>query len=159
MRVNLNKKIILIIIGVIGLVVPFIHYLTIIEMFFLLIPFAIIFIATLIYLITSLLNKTQNRRKAIFIFSILPIFVFSQLLSSYTVDKIQRFRSEKLIEEVEEHTAKTVELPNNIKAPHGIEYEIMNDRKSFLITYSRGFMVIEKYQSKYKQWRSYGWND
>ncbi len=159
MRVNLNKKVILLIIGIIGLIVPFVPYLTILEMFFFIIPFAIIFITTLIYLTISFLNKNLNSRKAIFVFSILPTFIFSQLLSGFTVDKIQRFRSKKVIEEVEEHRAKTGELPDYIKTQFGIEYNRMNDKKNFLISYSRGFMVTEKYQSKYKHWRSCGWND
>lgn len=139
--------------------VPFVPALTIIEIFFLLIPFGVIFIATLIYLTISLLNTNLNKRKALFVFLLLPTFISSQLLSSFTVDKIQRLRSEKIIEEVEEHKVKTGELPDSLYTRFGIEYNRMNDKVSFQITYTRGFMVREKYHSQYKQWSSYGWND
>ena len=94
---NLNKKLILISILLFGLIVPFIPLLTFTEMFFLLFPFAIIIAVTLIYLIVTLLNKQMDSRKAVFAFSILPTFIFAQLLSGFSVDKIQRFRSEKII--------------------------------------------------------------
>jgi hypothetical protein len=158
MRINLNKKVILLIVAIIGIVVPFVPYITIIQMF-LIIPFAILFITTFIFLISSLLNKNSNRRKAIFRFLILPAFISSQLLSVFAVDKIQRIRCEKLIKAVEEHRSKTGELPDYLKTYFGIEYWRMNDNQNFLISYSKGFMVTEKYQSQYKHWRSYRWND
>ena len=149
----------LLIIILIGLVVPFIPALTVIEMFFLLIPFAIIFIVTLIYLIVGLLNKKLNNRKAIFVFSILPIFIISQLVSGFVVDKIQRLRSSRIISEIEQIKTETGTFPEKYDATAGIEYIRMKNKDSFVIKYSRGFMVTEKYDSENNNWRSYGWND
>ncbi|WP_073153730.1 hypothetical protein [Mesonia phycicola] len=156
---NQNKKIALFIIILIGFIVPFIPALTIIEMFYLLIPFGIVFITTLIYLIVSLLNKNMDSRKALFVFSLLPIFILAQILSGFTVDKVQRFRSENIISEVENLKTETGVYPEKINAPLGIEYIRMRDKKSYVVFYSRGFMVKEKYQSEYNHWKSYGWND
>ena len=156
---NKNKKITILIITLLGIIIPFIPYLTIIEMFFLLIPFAIFFAVTLIYLIISLLNKNLNTQKALFVFSILPIFVLSQLLSGFTVDKIQRIRSNRIISEIEKLKSETGNLPEKYDLIAGIEYIKINDEENFVIKYSRGFMVTEKYESKYNNWKSYGWND
>lgn len=156
---NKNKKIAILIVVLLGIIIPFFPYLTVIEMFFLLIPFAIFFAVTLIYLIISLLNKNLNTQKSLFVFSILPIFVSSQLLSSFTVDKIQRIRSNRIITEIEKLKSETGNLPENYALNAGIEYIKINGEENFIIKYSRGFMVTEKYESKYNHWRSYGWND
>lgn len=156
---NWNKKITILIIVLLGIIIPFISYLTVIEMFFLLIPFAVFFVVTLICLIISLLNKNLNSKKALFIFSILPIFVLSQVLSGFTVDKIQRIRSNRIISEIEKLKSETGNLPENYDLFAGIEYIKINGEENFVIKYSRGFLITEKYESKYNLWRSYGWND
>ena len=97
---NSDKKIFLIVVLLSGLVVPFIHTIIIIEVFVLLIPFALIFAASLIYLVLSLFFKKMDTKLAIFAFSIIPIFILAQLLSSFSVDKIQRLRSENIIAEL-----------------------------------------------------------
>ena len=154
-----NKKIFLISVLLFGLVVPFIPSLTVIEMFFLLIPFAIVFVVTLIYLIVSLLNKQMNSRKALFVFSILPTFILVQILAGFSVDKIQRFRSEKVITELEKIKNETGVLPEQYELIAGLKYTILNDQEHFKLEYSRGFMVTEKYYSDNGNWKSYGWND
>lgn len=156
---NRNNKISLFIIILIGFIVPFIPALTVIEMFFLLIPFAVIFVLTAIFLIISLLNKKLNTQKALFLFSILPIFIISQLISCFSVDKIQRVRSNRIITEIEKLKSKTGILPEKYDLIAGIEYIKMQDNEHFIIKYSSGFMVTEKYYSDNKNWRSYGWND
>lgn len=156
---NRNQKLALSIIILIGVMVPFIQYFVIIEMFYLLIPFAIIFIATLIYLIFSLLNKDFSSKKGFFIFSIIPIFILSQLASGFIIDKLQRFRSNRIISEIENIKVETGLYPDEYNLRAGIEYYKIKTEENFVIKYSRGFMVTEKYQSKYKHWRSYGWSD
>ncbi|SHJ24477.1 hypothetical protein SAMN04488096_1182 [Mesonia phycicola] len=101
----------------------------------------------------------MDSRKALFVFSLLPIFILAQILSGFTVDKVQRFRSENIISEVENLKTETGVYPEKINAPLGIEYIRMRDKKSYVVFYSRGFMVKEKYQSEYNHWKSYGWND
>lgn len=156
---NRNKKIVLFIIIIIGIIVPFIPSLTVIEMFFLLIPFTLIFIVTLIYLIISLINENVDTSKAFFVFSILPIFIITQILSGLTVDKIQRVRSNRIISELELIKSENGILPEKYDLKAGIEYIRMKDNKHFVIKYSRGFMVTEKYESENKNWKSYGCND
>lgn len=154
-----NKKIFLISVLLFGLVVPFIPSLTVIEMFFLLIPFAIVFAVTLIYLIVSLLNKQMNFRKALFAFSILPTFILAQILAGFSVDKIQRFRSKKIITELEKIKNETGVLPEQYELIAGLKYTRLNDQEHFKLEYSRGFIVTEKYYSDNGNWKSYGWND
>ena len=156
---NKHKKIGLSILIVIGVILPFIPSLTIIEMFFMLIPFAILFAATLAWLIVSLFSKNLNRRNALFAFSILPIFLASQLLSGFAVAEIQKLRSNRIIAEIEKLKTETGSLPDTYSTTAGIEYILMKNKQHFVIKYSRGFMVTEKYRSENKEWRSHGWND
>ena len=156
---NKNKKIILLVLIAIGIIVPFVPTLMAIEMFFLLIPFAIIFGMSLIWLIVSFLNKNLNSQKALFIFSILPIFLFSQILSGFTVDKIQKFRSIRIISEIERLKFENGILPNKFELIAGIHYTKTKNKEHFRIEYSRGFMITKKYDSENKNWKSYGWND
>ena len=156
---NRNKKIFLISILLFGLVVPFIPSLTVIEMFFLLIPFAVVFAVTLIYLIVSLLNKQMDTQKALFAFSILPTFILAQLLAGFSVDKIQRFRSNQIIAELVQIKNETGSFPEQYELTAGIKYTRLKNEEHFKLEYSRGFMVTEKYYSDIENWKSYGWND
>ena len=154
-----TKMIIIFVTILIGIIVPFIPSLVVIEMFFLLIPFVIIGIASLIYLIASFVNDELNSKKALFVFLILPLFIISQLISGFVVDKIQRFRSNQIIAEIEQLKSETGTLPEKYNLIAGLEYVKMNNNENFVIRYSRGFMVTEKYYSEKKSWSSYGWND
>ncbi|MFT5617735.1 MAG: hypothetical protein ACI85I_000960 [Arenicella sp.] len=154
-----KKKAIFFIVGLIGITTPFIPYFVIIEMFYLLIPFAIITIIAFVYLAISLFRKDLGSKKALFMFSIIPFFALSQIASGFTVDKVQRLRSNRIIAELEKTNSETGVLPEKHDLIAGIEYIKMKNSKSFVIQYSRGFMVMEKYDSEYKHWRGYGWND
>ena len=155
MRINLNWKYVFIVLMVVGFILPFIDYLTIIEMFFLLIPFGIIVIASLIYLIVSLFIEKLDTRKSLYFFLIIPVFALSQLFSGFSVDKIQRYRSTKIINELETWG----KIPDNFDLKFGLEYRKSEAETKYTISYTRGFMVTKKYDSKTKEWKSYGWND
>lgn len=159
MGINLNWKYVFTAIIIIGIVFPFIDYLTIIEMFFLLIPFGIIVIASLIYWFVSIFNEKLNSKNAFYFFLIVPVFILSQLFSGFMVDKIQLFRSDRIIAEIEKQHKTTNEYPEQYDISLGITYELLDNGDRFKISYSRGFMVTEKYYSDIKNWKSYGWND
>ena len=142
-----------------GLILPYIDYLTIIEMFFLLIPFAIITGASFIYWIVSLFNSKMNSRKSFYIFLIIPLFVLTQLFSVFTVDRIQLMRSKKVIKSVESKVKVDGVIPDTFDTRFGIEYKKSERDNKYEIRYSRGFMVTERYDSDTKKWKSYGWND
>lgn len=154
-----NRKVSLLIIVLIGVIIPFVSALVIIELFFLVIPFTIVFILTLMLLITSLFSKSFNFLTSLFVFSILPIFIFSQLASGFTVDKIQRFRSSQIIKEIENIQAEKGLLPIKYEIRLGIKYVKAKEVEKFDLNYSRGFLVTERYDSGTKKWKSYGWND
>src|SRR5689334_7025610 len=101
----LTKKTILLLVVIIGFIVPFIPELVIFELS-LLIPFATFFILTIVFLIITLSNK-RPLKEAIFIFILLPTFIFSQVFSCFTVSKIQKFRSQKLISRAKEYKSQT----------------------------------------------------
>ena len=142
-----------------GLILPYIDYLTIIEMFFLLIPFAIITGASFIYWIVSLFNSKMNSRKSFYFFLIIPLFVLTQLFSVFTVDRIQLMRSKKVIKSVENKVKDDGVIPDTFDTRFGIEYKKSERDNKYEIRYSRGFMVTERYDSDTKKWKSYGWND
>lgn len=156
---NRNKKIFLISVLLFGLIIPFIPSLIVIEMFFLLIPFAIIFVVTLIYLIVSLLNKQIDSEKSLLVFLILPTFILAQLLAGISVDKIQRLRSNQIISNLEQIKLETGNLPEQFETITGIKYTRLKEEEHFKLEYTRGFMVTEKYYSENRNWKSYGWND
>lgn len=158
-KIKLNKKLILLITFLLGLITPFIDYFVIVEFFFLLIPFSLIFIITFINLLQCFFNKKEDIPRAIFIFSILPLFLFSQDISGFLVDKIQKNRSEHLLTEIENIQSKTGHFPERYNCPIGINYQKLDYSPHFEISYSRGFMVTETYNSESKSWKSYGWNN
>jgi hypothetical protein len=50
-----------------GTIVPFVDYLVVIQTFYLLIPFAILFLGSLIYLIVSLFNRTMRAENSLYV--------------------------------------------------------------------------------------------
>ncbi|MFD2907402.1 hypothetical protein ACFSX9_01510 [Flavobacterium ardleyense] len=159
----MNKKttffqVIYLIIIILGIIIPFIDYVVVVEMFFLLLPFGIILFLSIIIFIFNLIKYKkeilkQTSTKLIFI---IPLFLFTQITSCFLVDKIQNFRSERLIDLLE---IKKENYPDSFNTSFGIEYKKAINENKFELKYSRGFMVNEKYDSKNKMWRSYGWND
>lgn len=156
---NQRKKISLLIIFLIGLVVPFIPAVMFLELFFLVVPFVILFTVSLIYLVVSHLKKQTDRRKALFNFLLLPTFIIAQVLGGFSVDQIQRWRSDQIISDLNQIKLKTGKMPEKYEPSLGIKYTKLNDEKHFKLEYSRGFMVTEKYNSENGNWKSYGWND
>ncbi len=154
-----NKIILVITIILLGIVSPFLSYFIVFEIFFLLIPFAIFFLVSLIYLIVSLINNSNNKRKALFIFLLLPVFIISQFISSLTLDNIQRFRSNQIIAEIEKLKTENGNYPKKYTATFGIEYIKIEKKEYYFIKYSKEFMITQEYNSRYKNWRSYDWND
>jgi hypothetical protein len=143
----------------VGAIVPFFDFLVVIELFFLLIPIAIFYVGTIAYLVLSLLIRKLNTKKAFYLACIGPVFVASQLISTYTVDKIQRCRAEALIHELMSTMATTGKLPTCHDTPLGISFLKLDHENDFEVSYSRGFMVTEVYSSSTKTWKNYGWND
>jgi len=155
----LKWKYLFILVIIIGLIVPFVDYFTIIEMFFLLIPFGIIVSVSFVYWIVSLFNAKMNSQKSFFIFLIIPLFAFAQILSGFSADKIQLYRSNRIIADIEKIYITTNEYPERYEINFGIAYDLLDNGNRYKISYSRGFMVTEKYYSDIKKWKSYGWND
>ncbi|KAA3440164.1 hypothetical protein [Rufibacter hautae] len=154
-----RRTLILLFVVLVGVVVPFIPPLAVIEVFFLIIPFAVVFISTLIFLIVSLRSSTIKTEKALFTFSILPTFIISQLVAGVAVDKVQRFRSEGIIMEIHQIRNSLGEAPVSYDTSLGIAYRRLRDKNHYVISYSRGFMVTEEFDSERSTWKSYGWND
>jgi hypothetical protein len=150
-----NKKfkiVFVIVIFTFGTIVPFVDYLVVVETFYLLIPFAILFLGSLIYLIASLFIMTMNSKNAFYIACLVPVFVVSQFISTYIVDKIQRSKAELLIKEIEAAITTTRGLANSYDTSFGIGFQKLDDQNNFKISYSRGFMAIEVYYSSIKSW-------
>ncbi|MCD4791824.1 MAG: hypothetical protein K8R54_01225 [Bacteroidales bacterium] len=155
----LKPRIVLPSIILFGSIFPFIPYLVVIEFFFLMIPFVIIFFISILILIISLFLKEISFKKTMFIFSLLPIFIFSQLLSTTVINKVQKYRSELIIKKIENIKSLNGTFPENYKISLGIKYFKIEDEQNYIIRYSRGFMVTEKYYHNEDKWRNYGWND
>jgi predicted small secreted protein len=154
-----RQPIIIICIFVLGLVFPFIDYLVVVETFFLLIPLAILLFASVALLIGYLVwDRTKLKRSIYFILAV-PIFIAAQFISTRTVDKVQRRRSEFIIKEIESITAQIGQIPDRYPLTYGIKFSKLEDKSEFKLVYSRGFMITENYDSKDKTWRSQGWND
>ncbi|MCL6293719.1 hypothetical protein [Jejuia spongiicola] len=153
-----NKIVLLSIVILLGFLFPFISYFVIIEMFFLLIPLGVLFVISAIYLVISLLKKSFNNKKAFFVFSIIPIFILSQIISVFTVDKIQKLRSERIISEIEKTKSQTGYFPEEFDISMGIEYNLIEEGESYTLEHSRGFFEIERYYSDSKNWQSFGFD-
>lgn len=154
---KINLKYFRWIIIILGIITPFIDYAVIIQMFFLIIPFAIILFISIVNFIFNLIEykKEVFKKKSTVLLSLLPIFLISQLISSFTVDRIQRFRSNIIIKKIE---AKEIIITSIPTTNFGIKYHKLKNNV-FVVQYNRGFLISEKYYNEEKKWKSYGWND
>lgn len=144
---------------IIGIIIPFVPSIVVIEMFFLLIPLGLIFLGTLTYLLICVYNKNKNTKNAVFAFSIVPTFILTQFLAGQAVDKIQKYRSQTIIVELNKLKEQTGEYPESFSIPLGINYKRLTKGEGFKLEFSRGFMVTEKFYSETEIWESVGWND
>jgi hypothetical protein len=141
------------------MVFPFIDFLVGIEIFYLLVPLTISLFASIALLIGYLIwNRTRLKQSILGLFAV-PLFILGQILSTWTVNKIQRFRSELVIKEIEGIVSLTNQIPNDYHTTYGIEFSKLQTDNQFVIKYSRGFMTTEVYSSEQKTWRSQGWSD
>ena len=154
-----NKKIVLVVVFLWGLISPFIPSFIVIEFFLLMIPLGLIFLGTLAYLIICLLSPRMDTRKAAFAFAIVPVFLLSQLFSGFAVDQIQRFRSRAVVAEIAKVKTQKGAYPESHPISLGITYSKLTNDRGFLLEYSRGFMVTERFDSELNKWESRGWND
>jgi hypothetical protein len=115
-------------------------------------------LGSLIYLIVSLFNRTMRAENSLYVAWLVPAFIVSQFISTYAVEKFKRYNAELLIKEIESVTT-TGGLPTNYDTSFGIKFQKLDNHDNFKISYSRGFMVREVYDSNVKSWKSYGWND
>jgi hypothetical protein len=154
-----RQTIIIICIIILGLVFPFIDYLVIAEAFFLFIPLTILlFLSVALFIGYLIWDRNKLKKYILSIFSI-PIFIAAQFISNWTVDNIQRHRSELIIEEIADIKSQNGQIPPDYKGTFGIKFLKLKDKNEFKLSYSRGFMVTENYYSKDNSWRSQGWND
>ncbi len=142
----------------IGVIAPFVSAIIVIELFFVGIFLAFLLGISIIILIANIfVNQKENyfNRYSTMIAFIIPIFIFSQILSSFVVNKVQKFRSDLIIRKIQN---KEIEIPSKPKKSFGIEYYKLKNN-DFVVEYERGFFVTEKYYDSEKKWKSYGWND
>lgn len=151
-------KFIVISVIILGIITPYIDYFVVIQTFFLLIPFIGILLFSLILFITNLFKNRKNvfTLKSTKIITIIPLFLLAQIISVFIIHKVQRFRSEQIIENLKSNYKY---YPQQLPTNYGIKYYKLKDLNEFRIEYERGFFVREVYDSTVKAWESYGWND
>lgn len=140
------------------MIAPFVSAIIVFEFFFVGIFLAFLLGVSIIILIVNIfVNQKENyfTKYSTMIAFIIPIFIFSQIFSSFVVHSIQRFRSDFLIKKLQNNE---VEISSNPRKSFGIEYYKLKNN-DFIVEYERGFFVTEKYYDSEKKWKSYGWND
>ena len=141
-----------------GSTTPFWDSFAVIEVFFWVIPLLLLLLISFVLIIINFISKNKKISDSI-ISLLIPFFIATQITSTFLVDKLQKFRSESLIEELHLIQKQKKKLPENIETPTGIKYHKIKGEETFVISFSRGFLITEKYYSDEDKWRSYGWND
>lgn len=164
MQRNKRIYIVLLLLGVfiLGIVTPFVPAIHVTVMFYLLIPMLFCFIFSLVFLLVGLIFKDKKTTKMfLFVLVVLVLFQSAQLLSVYSVDRFQKYRSKKLIDKLKLYKAEHHSYPDTLKNEfkiRGVKY-ILLENGEYILEFERGFFVREVFTSKDGTWRSYGWND
>ncbi len=85
----------------------------------------------------------------------IPIYVICGMFSGPLVGKVQRYRCEQIIQNI--NSANGV-IPDSFDVKYGIKYFSTKD-EGYQLEYSRGFFVRDVYSSDDNTWESYGWRD
>src|SRR6187399_3037423 len=117
-----QRKFIIIGILTLGMVFPFIDFLVIIEILYLIIPMTLLFFGSIALLVGYLIWDRAELKRLNPVILAVPLFIVGQFLSTWTVDKIQRLRSELVIREVEGIVSSTNRIPNDYHTAYGIEF-------------------------------------
>lgn len=143
-----------------GFISPFIDRFTIIQVFFLTIPFAIIFLISILIVIIGLISKGFKflRKPFVKYFLIIPIFIVSQIVSILIVREIQLFRINENAKELNEIKSQTNDYPFQFEKGFGLNYKRFSENE-FELSFDGGFLVREIYNSKTKETERFGWND
>ena len=78
---------------------PFWDSFVVIEVFFGVIPLLLLLLISSVLIIINSISKNKKISDSIISF-LIPIFIATQITSTFLVDKLQKFRSESLIEEL-----------------------------------------------------------
>ncbi len=151
-------KVIICVIIILGIITPFVDYFVVIQMFYLLIPFGIILIFSLFVFIANLIKYKKHicKQNSTIIISLIPIFLLTQVISTFVVDKSQKIRCENIIKSLNQQSKN---YPESLNTSFGIKYHKSTITNNYELEYNRGFLVREIYTSENKKWESYGWND
>lgn len=137
------------------MIVPFTQF-VIIEIFLVL---PLITIGLLCLIAIPFFYFSNSKDQNLWMLKIVPIFLIGQIIGPFTVDYVQRFRSDFIIENLEEHKNKKGSFPLIKNIPLGINYTVLEEGKDYRIDYSRGFLVTEIFYRNEGKWISRGWND
>ncbi|MBD0257837.1 MAG: hypothetical protein ICV83_19150 [Cytophagales bacterium] len=145
-----------------------IDYLVVIAAFtgFFLIPLiGLVFVLYLIIFIGGLVNnRVQSKRQGLTGLSVIIIFVVSPFLSTWVIDKFNKYRGEALIEQIELYRKYKGHYPHNVRALDDnrlllLTYSYHSKTEYYSISFKNGGMITTKFDSRIRKWVDYGWND
>lgn len=148
-----NRIIVLALAFLIGSIIPFIDALVVAQMFYLIIPLALLAILSIAFLIYLLFQRKKNY-DTLFLALVVPVLLVAEITVPAIVNAVQRYRAEQLVASI-----KGGHLPRREDGTFGLYVETQEGSDFFSLQYSRGFMVREVYDSQTRRWTSYGWND
>lgn len=143
-----------------GFISPFVDFFTVIQAFYLTIPFAIILVISILIVIIGLIRTGFKFLKKPFVkyFLIIPIFILSQILSMLVVREVQLIRINQSVKELNEIKSQTNDYPYIFEKGIGLNYKRIS-KDEFEVYFKGGFLVREVYNSKTKETVRFGWND
>jgi len=155
-----NKKrylVLILSVFLIGIIVPFVPALHMVEIFILSIPILICLSMCLLLLPVALISKNKKGIKILGLStSLIILFISSQLLSSYTVEKYQKYRCNKLINELETFKNTNNYYSENLRKPiKGVKYSLLK-KNEYELSFECGFFVTEIFYSKQGKWERHG---
>lgn len=147
----------LVLVLVLGVVTPFVPAIHTVIAFYLLFPLLIGFLLSLLGLSVYLFMHGRNFFNAN-TFSmplIIPVFVICAIVSGPLVGKVQRYRCERIIENIDSANGM---IPDSLDVKYGVKY-IKGLDEEYQLEYSVGFFVREVYSSTDSTWERHGWRD
>jgi len=169
MSLRQKRFLILFITSLVGFLIPHIGVVFVTVSFSLILLIPVLLFSTFYLLVTvikSYRRKDRARFSNAFIgLSTLILFVITPFISVLIVDEYYQYKAKSLIKELETFKSKNFFYPESVtvlgrrKRLPDVIYSYHPDTKHYSLHYNSGALITTKYDSRYRQWRRFGWND
>jgi ABC-type multidrug transport system fused ATPase/permease subunit len=110
-------------------------------------------------------NRARSKRQGLTGMAMVVVFMGAPFLSTWVVDKFNKYRGEALVQQIEQYRIHKGRYPANTRAlntgskPLLLTYSYNSKTDHYSISFKNGGMITTRFDSRTRKWVDYGWDD